>query len=128
MTTPTAIACGSEHIPSKSGVFLDVLLGDGAIGKVWGGWMIVEGESISRRRVAMKISITSEGRDHLLREEKVYKYLGPAAPRYYGVFEDGNGTTALLLDFLGTTVADFEEGSCPRLVFTCRMFLVLPDV
>jgi hypothetical protein len=87
--------------------------------------MIIEGKSFARHRIAMKISTNLEGRDNLLREGKVYQYLGPAGPRCYGVFEDGNGTTALLMDFLGMRVAGFEEGLCPRWVTTCRVFLVV---
>jgi hypothetical protein len=101
------------------------LLGDGAIGKVWGGWMIIEGTSIPRRRIALKISTDTTGGNSLSREGKIYQYLGLAGPQCYGVFEDGNGTTALLLDFLGTRVTGFEEGSCPRYSSLSRSLLLV---
>jgi hypothetical protein len=122
----TSPSGSTEKTLDRAGIFLDVFLGDGAVGKVWGGWMIVEGVSFPSppRRIAMKISTDTEGRDSLEREGMIYEYLGSAGPQCYGVFEDGKGTTALLLDFLGTRVTGFDEGSCPRYPFLWRMRLL----
>jgi hypothetical protein len=126
ITSPSG---STENTLDRAGIFLDVFLGDGAVGKVWGGWMVVEDASLPSppRRIAMKITTDMKASDSLSREGKIYQYLGLAGPKCYGVFEDGTGTTALLLDFLGTRLTGFDKGPCPRYL-SLRRTLLLADL
>ena len=106
--------CTSTSTHSKAGLFLDDLIAQGAVGDVWAGSMIIEGTSLLRRRVVAKMTTSQQGGEKLLEEGEIYRYMarrlgGPVGPRCYGVFSDIDGTTALILDHLGTALNSFEN-------------------
>jgi Lipopolysaccharide kinase (Kdo/WaaP) family len=112
--TPQPELCNKATIYSKAGLFLEHLIAQGAVGDVWAGYMIIEGTAFRQRPVVAKMATTQRGREELLREGDIYRYLaklpdGSFASRCYGVFDDTDGTTALIMDHLGIALKSFDN-------------------
>jgi hypothetical protein len=106
---------------ANAGVFLDTLIADGAVGKVWAGDMCIEQPSPSWRRVVAKIAIGEKNGRLLMHEAKIYQFLvaqlPPVGPHCYGIFQDRIGTTVLLTDYLGKRLNTFADEGLSKFVF-----------
>ena len=123
-SSPSSIRKSTNHPRHRelanAGLFLDTLIGEGAVGKVWACDMCIEGPSPMWRRVIAKIAIGEENGQALLNEAKVYQVLvaqnPPVGPHCYGIFQDSDRTTILILDFLGEKLESFSDNTVPRFV------------
>ncbi|KAJ6478511.1 hypothetical protein C8R47DRAFT_634249 [Mycena vitilis] len=111
----------------NAGILLHDILGHSARGVVWAGKMIPEDASDEDTSIPIAVKMAVPRRDNadseatdnhmeIIRQEGlVYDRLTKSgkqetiAPRCYGVFEDGAGTVALVLDNGGTALQTFDD-------------------